>query len=513
MLPTSTSVNVAIVDKLPARVAATAVLCSQKGRPDADCLAGLSADLRRAVARLIDVGAAKGKAREVGADWVGEGKLATRLLVAGLGEAGKLSVQAVREAGGALAKFARQNSLAEVAVMIPAAMKDGTGQEISAGRLAGAVVEGFLLGSFRYTEYRGTAGVRKDDGPAPRSVKLILVAGRRVEAAVREAEVLAEAQNFARTIASRPGNNVNPLTLAKVAQDAARAHGLKFRVLDEKQMKKMGMGGMLAVGGGAWDTPPRMIVLEHKPAKRGKGGPVLLVGKAITFDTGGISIKPADRMGRMIFDKCGGLAVLATLVAAARLKLPVHVVGILAAAENHISQRAYRPGDIVRHYNGVTSEVTNTDAEGRVVLADALAWGIEQYQPRVCLDLATLTGGVIVALGHGMAGVMGNDQKLIDGLIGVGRGQGEKMWQLPLPEEPGEMLKSDYADVVNSAGRDAQPLQGAAYLSFFVPQDPKLPWAHLDIAGVADTEKELPLYAKGATGWGVRTLVRWLQAV
>jgi leucyl aminopeptidase len=276
----------------------------------------------------------------------------------------------------------------------------------------------------------------------------------------------------------------------------------------------MGMGGMLAVGSGSTETPPRMIAIEYRGGAR-KGGtrgrPLLVVGKAITFDTGGISIKPAEKMGRMIYDKSGGMAVLGLMLALAKLKLPVTVIGILAAAENHISGKAYRPGDILKMYNGVTVEVTNTDAEGRLVLGDALAWGVETYGPAAAVDLATLTGGVVTALGRSMAGLMSTSDALADELTFAGQRAGEKMWRLPLGEEQREQIKSEHADIINAAGREAHPLQGGAFLSHFVPEGDKLPWAHLDIAGVADTEKETALYGKGSTGWGVRTLVEWVR--
>jgi len=197
------------------------------------------------------------------------------------------------------------------------------------------------------------------------------------------------------------------------------------------------------------------------------------------------------------------------MYAVAKLKLPVHVVGILSSAENAVSSKAYRPGDILRMYNGVTVEVTNTDAEGRLVLGDAIAWGIEKYAPSAVVDLATLTGGVVVALGKHMAGIFGNDDRLIKELSAAAEKAGEKIWRLPVGEDQRDFIKSDLADIVNSAGREGHPLQGAAFVSYFVPDG--VPWAHLDIAGVADTEKDLPLYAKGATGWGVRTLVNWVS--
>jgi leucyl aminopeptidase len=200
----------------------------------------------------------------------------------------------------------------------------------------------------------------------------------------------------------------------------------------------------------------------------------------------------------------------------ARLKLPVNVVGILSSAENHISETAYRPGDLLRMYNRVTVEVTNTDAEGRLVLGDALAWGIETYRPRAVVDLATLTGGCVVALGHIWAGLMSNDDELAAEISRCADNAGEKVWRLPIGDEVRELLKSDFADIVNSAGRYASPLTGGAFLSYFIPgtidtKQKKVPWVHLDIAGVAETEKELPVYAKGATGFGVRTLVEWVS--
>jgi leucyl aminopeptidase len=280
-------------------------------------------------------------------------------------------------------------------------------------------------------------------------------------------------------------------------------------------MAKLGMGGILAVGS-ASATPPRMIILEHglsnQSGKRSKRAPLLVVGKAITFDTGGISIKGADKMGRMVYDKCGGMAVLGFMYAIAKLKLDVPVVGILSSAENTLSGDAYRPGDILRMYNGVTVEVTNTDAEGRLVLGDALAWGISTYTPAEVVDLATLTGGVVVALGSTMAGAISNSDALIHELQAASDVAGEKFWRLPLNDDHRDYIKSNHADIVNAGGREGSPLQGGAFLSFFVPRDNSVPWAHLDIAGVAESEKELPYYEKGATGWGVRTLIEWATA-
>lgn len=457
--------------------------------------------------RLLEAGVVFGKAREVGMDLVdgGKGKV-RRVFVGGLGKSEKVTAESVRQAAGAIARAAKKQKVNRLTIVVP----DVLGKTDEA---VGAVVSGVMLADFDYEEYKGTVSKKNNGGDKEKAaLELTVVAtGAGVKEAAERARVIAEGTNFARTIASRPGNDINPPSLAKVAQELAKEVGLGVRVLDEREMKKLGMGGILAVGGGSIQTPPRMIVLEHKKGKKG-AETTLVVGKAITFDTGGISIKPAEKMGRMIFDKSGGMAVLGLMYALAKLKVPANVVGILSSAENHVSHLAYRPGDILRMYNGVTVEVTNTDAEGRLVLADALAWGIEQYKPKSVVDLATLTGGCVVALGQTMAGVMANDNELVKELTEAGKRVGEKMWELPVGDEQREQIKSEPADIVNSAGRYASPLQGGAFLSYFVPQDGSVRWAHLDIAGVADTEKDLPYFGKGSTGWGVRTLVEWITA-
>jgi leucyl aminopeptidase len=506
MSPTSTRVSLDVKTSAPADAQAIVTfVIESKDQPASPLLA--AAD-RAALKRLQSGGASRGKAREVAFEIVetAGGKF-HRVYVVGLGKAGKLTTESIRQAAGAAIGALKSHRQQRAAFVVPA----GVGK-IAAADAAEALVTGALLTAFDYREYKGTAG-KSEDGEEPAALRLTIVADDpAARAAVARAKIIADGQNFARTIASRPGNDITPPTLAKAAQAMAREVGLKCRVLDENELARLKMGGILAVGSGSIATPPRLIVLEYhgkKSKSKSKTGPLLVVGKAITFDTGGISIKPADRMGRMIYDKCGGTAVLGLMYALAKLKLPVHVVGILSSAENAISEKAYRPGDILRMYNGVTVEVTNTDAEGRLVLGDALAWGIKTYEPSAVVDLATLTGGVITALGKTMAGVMANDDALAGELIAVAKEAGEQIWQLPLGEDQREQIKSDQADIVNSAGREAHPLQGGAFLSYFVPAG--VPWAHLDIAGVADTEKNLPYYGKGATGWGVRTLIGWVS--
>ena len=541
MVPTSTRVQVDVAAAEPAGADAVAVFVhKQKAIRE---YPGLGQVEREALSRLVSSGAVRGKSNEVTIQLLDGGKKARRLIVIGLGEEAKFSAQCLREAAGTLAKAARKQRIGSVAALpprVPQALPALPGAAaLSPGNMVAleALATGALLAGFDYEEYKGSVNHKSDEKEAREPLRVMLVAGDQdlngARATVDRARILADAQNFSRTIASRPGNNINPPTLAKVAQELAREVGITCRVLDEKELKRLGMGGILGVGSGSINTPPRMIVLEYEgsgfrvrgSARRGSRAPIanrqsqianakplLIIGKAITFDSGGISIKPADKMQHMIFDKSGGVAVLGIMYAIANLKLPLHVVGILSSAENILSESSYRPGDILRMYNGVTVEVTNTDAEGRLVLGDALAWGIETFKPAAVVDMATLTGGVVIALGKTMAGLMSNNDQLAAELTAAGQAVGEKIWRLPIWDEHREMMKSDPADIVNSGpARDASPLQGGAFLTYFVPSDGSVPWAHLDIAGVADTERESPLYARGSTGWGVRTIVQWLS--
>ncbi|HEX4125859.1 MAG TPA: leucyl aminopeptidase [Tepidisphaeraceae bacterium] len=511
MIPTNTQTTVSFKTAVPTGLGAIVLFAAQgkdKSPPTIDDTF-LSKPERQGLARMLAGKVITGNVKEIGFELVGSGKDFRRVYSVGLGKADAITAETFRQAAGSAMRALRKHKVGKAAFVVPAT-------KISQAAAAEALASGALLASFDYEEYKGK-GQKKDDDAKhiPMHITLVAAAAGPIKSAVDRGVTIATAQNFARTIASRPGNDINPPTLAKVAQDLAREVGLGCKVFDEKQLAKLGMSGILAVGMGAIDSPPRLIVLKWEGgagaagAAAKKAKPLLVVGKAITFDAGGISIKPADKMGKMIFDKCGGMAVLGMMYAVAKLKLPIPVIGILSSAENILSEKAYRPGDILRMYNGVTVEVTNTDAEGRLVLGDAIAWGIEQFAPSAVIDLATLTGGVIVALGKTMAGIMTNSDQLMAELQTAADTAGEKIWRLPLGDEQREQMKSQPADIVNSAGRDGHPLQGGAFLSYFVPDDKSIPWAHLDIAGVADTEKTLPYYETGATGWGVRTLVEW----
>ena len=333
---------------------------------------------------------------------------------------------------------------------------------------------------------------------------------RAAAATVQRGTVIGETVNWTKAIANLPGNVIYPAELARRAAALAReSRGrLRCRVLDKRALERGGYGALLAVGSGS-AREPRLIMLEYHGGPRSAGAkPFALVGKAITFDSGGICIKPGDKMEEMKWDKCGGCAVLGILRAAVLLRLPVNLIGVIAAAENMPGAASYRPGDIVTTRSGKTIEVINTDAEGRVILADALACACER-KPRAIVDFATLTGACVVALGHNIAGLMGNDAALHKRIQRASDATGEPVWELPLVDEFRDMVKSDAATVKNSAGRYGGSLTGGAFLQAFV--DEGVPWAHLDIAGPAWASDPKPHQEKGATAFGVRLMIEMLS--
>jgi leucyl aminopeptidase len=320
--------------------------------------------------------------------------------------------------------------------------------------------------------------------------------------------IIGEATNYARSLACKPGNVINPQTLVAESLAFAKREQIKATIIDHKKAAALGMGGIVGVGQGS-NAPPALILLDYTGPGAAKKKPIAIVGKAVTFDAGGISIKPAADMDAMKYDKCGGMAVLGILQAAARLKLPIRLIGVIPTAENVLSENAYRPGDILRFYNGKTAEITNTDAEGRLILADALAYAADVYKPAAIIDMATLTGGVVVALGAVYAGLFANDDALAAALETAGRASGELLWRLPLHDRYKPLMEGYHADLVNSGPRGAHPVQGAVFLQHFVP--PGIPWAHLDIAGTAFPNKDDRYLARGASGFGVRVVTEYLR--
>jgi|YelNatPaOPRAMG01_1025707.scaffolds.fasta_scaffold02122_8 leucyl aminopeptidase len=420
---------------------------------------------------------------------------AERLLLVGLGDKQDITPETIRRAAGLAVKKLRDAGIARALVEIRADLPD----------CAAAVTEAALLATYRFTQFK-----TGNDNHAELQA-LTLCAPRAARPAVARARIIAEAVNYARAIGNLPGNVVTPAVLADYARQLARQYRLQCAVLDKPALRRGRFGGLLAVGGGSANEP-RLIVLEYVGPGAARQQPVALVGKALTFDSGGISIKPSEKMDEMKFDKCGGVAVLGTLRAAAELKLPVRLLGVIAAAENLPSATSYRPGDIVTSYRGkdkrgVTIEVLNTDAEGRIVLGDALAYA-RQRGAATIVDLATLTGACVIALGPFAAGLLGNNEKLLEKIRAAGERTGDRVWPLPLWPEYKELIKSDVADHKNTGGRNGGAITAAAFLANYVGA---VPWAHIDIAGTAWTTEERPYHAKGATGFGVRLLIDFLS--
>lgn len=417
------------------------------------------------------------------------------VVIISLGKKEKFSNEMARRAGGCLGRWLKDSGAPALDLDL-----DRLPLEDEKGSVAQAICEGIRLGGYAFTRY-------KTGDSKPKEIHICL-RGKHRHAAERT-QAITSAVLFARDLSHEPANVINPATLAETASEIARQFGLGFRVVDSNELRASGAGAILGVGSGS-KTPPRLILLEYP----GNGAspeekPVVLAGKAITFDSGGYSLKEASGMVGMKYDKCGGAAVIATLRAAAELKIKTPVVGIIGAAENMISSEAYRPDDILTALNGKTIEIISTDAEGRLVLADTLAFAQRAYQPRALIDLATLTGGVVTALGHVRAGLLANDDALAGALTRAGEETYERLWRLPLDEEYSQNIKGDDADIKNSGGREASTITGGAFLQEFI--ETGTAWAHLDIAGTATTNKDLPYAPKGATGFGVRLLIRYLE--
>jgi leucyl aminopeptidase len=362
------------------------------------------------------------------------------------------------------------------------------------------LVEGLLLAAYRYTLANGAE--------APKLKRIDVVSDETYDDEASAARSVAEATWMARDLVNTPGSLKSPEWLAAAAVKAASAHGVTAVVREPARLAAEGFGGLLAVGGGS-ARGPRLVELKWAP--RGARQHVVLVGKGITFDTGGISIKPGPGMGLMKKDMGGAAAVLGAVLAAAALRLPVKVTALLAIAENMPSGSAYRPGDVVRHHGGKTSEILNTDAEGRLVLADTLAYAAARLKPDVLVDLATLTGAQSVALGKRTAALFSDSDALADGLAAAADAAGERVWRMPLPDDYVAELRSEVADLNNAAGNPGA-VTAALYLREFAGAAADR-WVHLDMSGPAWSDKADGELARGGTGWGVRTLVRWLETL
>ena len=434
------------------------------------------------------------------------GKIAApRVLLVGLGDKSQpRELEHLRQASATAATTARRLGAASLAVLPPATAA-------TPAELAQATAEGACLGLYALKKYK--TATDEDDPNALAQLLLLAASASAQKALQRGAErgqVIAEAVTLARDLGNSPGNDVNPSCLAATARTLADTTSLSCQLLGPADMEDLSMGCLLGVAQGS-AQPPAFIILEHAPRGASDAAPIVLVGKGLTFDSGGISIKPAGGMEDMKMDMSGGAAVLGAMQALARLNYPRRVVGLVPASENLPSGTAVKPGDILRAMSGKTVEVINTDAEGRLILADALSYAVATYKPACIIDLATLTGAVVVALGHQATGMMGTDDDMMTRLREAGERCAERVWQLPLFDEYSKQIKSDFADIKNTGGgRDAGSIIGGAFLKEFVGDTP---WVHLDIAGMAWTREAKPYVPKGSTGWGIRLLVETLESL
>lgn len=427
-----------------------------------------------------------------------QGKVkAERVLVAGLGKQEQFGLESVRLVAGQALRVLRRHGCRRVGTILHGSGAGGLGVK----EVAQAVTEGALLGLYTFDRYK-----KKEEDHKPIQELALLLRDRVQVAEVRggsgAGQIIARAVNLARDLVNEPSNSLTPQALAAQAQSVAKAGKLTCQILGKRQLERMGMGAFLGVAQGS-GRPPVLIVLSYRGGRR-KQPDLGLVGKGITFDSGGISIKPSEGMEQMKGDMAGGAAVIAAMGAIARIKPPINVTAIVPACENLPSGSALKPGDVVRTMDGKTIEVVNTDAEGRLVLADALCYARRLGCPRL-VDAATLTGACVVALGSVRSGAFTNDQGWMDRVGAAAQAVGEKVWQMPMDGEYDEQISSDVADVKNIGGRKAGAVTAAKFLARFVGE---VPWVHLDIAGTTQADKEKGYTPKGATGVPVQTLVR-----
>ena len=433
------------------------------------------------------------------------GKLpAKRVLIVGLGKSARLDAAVVRDVSGLTARYLRRVGAKRAATIAHGAGIGG----LDAAASGQAIGEGTALGLYAFKHYLS----RKDGEPERELEEMTIVeqdAARvaALEAGLARAKIIADAVALARELVNEPANVVNPARMAEAAAEVAREGGLEITVLGREDMVEQRMGAMLAVTAGSANEP-KLILLEHKGDPDHPENNIALVGKGITFDSGGISIKPSARMWEMKGDMSGGAAVIGAMKAIAAFGPKINVFGVIPAVENMPSGTAQRPGDIIRAMSGKTIEIDNTDAEGRLVLADAISWIRAERDPKRIVDVATLTGAIVVALGHVATGVMGTSQQMVDAVLAASKSTGEKMWQLPMFEEYKRQNRSDYADVKNVGGRPAGSITAAFFIAEFTGG---VEWAHLDIAGTFMAERNKGHVVKGATGVPTRTLIQLIE--
>ena len=471
-------------------------------------LAALDKAAGQVISNLLKLGDFTGTTNQTAVLYTRGSFACRRIMLVGLGDKKSLQLDTLRQAAGAAARTADKLGAARLAMALHALI----GEKLDLELVGQAVTEGAISGHYDFQDYLPVS----KDSKEVQNLRISLIdpkaaAVRNLNAGRKIGITLAEAQNRSRMIDNKPPNEINPPSLARQAQKLARQFGLKCKIFDDKQLARMKMNAILAVGGGS-ASKPRLIMLEHNGRRRSakvSAPDAIIVGKAITFDTGGISIKPSANMEAMKFDKSGGCNVLGIMTGAAQLKLPQRIIGLIPAAENMPSHTSYRPGDIIRTYSGKTVEVQNTDAEGRMILCDALHYAAKM-KPKAIVDMATLTGACVIALGEHNAGLFSNNDPLRKTIEIAAQASGESVWHLPSGAEYLEQMKSKMADLKNVSGREGGASTAAAFLGAFVDETP---WAHIDIAAVADTEKPKPYRAPGATGFAVRLVLEYLRSV
>jgi leucyl aminopeptidase len=423
---------------------------------------------------------------------------AKKIVIAGLGLKEKTTIDTLRIVSGKITQKIRSLGLTEFTIVFP------HGAMLDFNLSVYAIVEGAMLSMYSFDKYKKEKETNLPD------LTILDSKIHKMKDVIYQAQIGCKGVIFARNIANLPPNDCPPIQLARFAKELASKSNLICKIFSKNELKKRKFGGISAVGKGS-KNEPKLIILEYFGNKGQK--PIVIVGKAVTFDTGGISLKPSEKMDEMKFDKCGGCTVLGIMKAVSELKLPVNVVGIIPSVENMPGGESYRPGDIIQLYNRKTVEILNTDAEGRLILADALSYGIKQYSPKAIIDFATLTGACIVALGNNVAGVVTNNSSFFEKIKQSSKNTSEEVWQLPLNDDYMEMIKSNVADIKNiGIGRAAGTIIAAAFLANAIDDTP---WVHIDIAGTAWTQeatKNKPYNPKGATGFGIRLVLDYLKS-
>ncbi|HTZ78718.1 MAG TPA: leucyl aminopeptidase [Stellaceae bacterium] len=474
----------------------TLVVGVLEGKKLTPTAAALDRESNGAIGQAMAASRFTGKKEEILPVPAPRGLFYERILLLGLGKPAALNAQQMKRLGGAIVPVL--NALGATAAAV--AVDKIAGVRLDGGAAAANLAHGAMLRSYRFDKYR----TRQKPEQKPSLAELTVLTGSATSAkrAYAPLEQIGEGIFFTRDLVSEPGNIIYPETLAQQAKTLEKV-GVKVEILDEKEMKKLGMGALLGVGQGS-SKPPRLVVMQYRGARARDKAPVAFIGKGVTFDTGGISIKPAQGMEDMKWDMAGAGVVIGLMKALAGRKAKVNAVGIVGLVENMPDGNAQRPGDIVKTMSGQTVEVLNTDAEGRLVLADALWYCQDRFKPQFMVNLATLTGAIIVALGHEHAGLFGNNDQLAERLTAAGKAVEELLWRLPLADAYDRQIDSDAADMKNiGGGRDAGSITAAQFLQRFVNN---VPWAHLDIAGTAWSKKDTPIVPKGATAFGVRLL-------